>query len=53
MQPHINLPAPYTGLMAAFTTTPLIAILRGITPDEAAGMLKRCTRLGSASLRCR
>jgi 2-dehydro-3-deoxyphosphogalactonate aldolase len=40
MQPHINLPAPYSphaGLMAAFEACPLIAILRGVTPADAAG----------------
>ncbi|MDE1183271.1 2-dehydro-3-deoxy-6-phosphogalactonate aldolase [Paraburkholderia sp.] len=39
MQPHINLPGPYephAGLMAAFAACPLIAIMRGITPDDAA-----------------
>ncbi|HLX03448.1 MAG TPA: 2-dehydro-3-deoxy-6-phosphogalactonate aldolase [Trinickia sp.] len=39
MQPHINLPAPYqphAGLAAAFAACPLIAILRGVTPDDAA-----------------
>jgi 2-dehydro-3-deoxyphosphogalactonate aldolase len=39
MQPHINLPAPYlphAGLMAAFAACPLIAILRGVTPADAA-----------------
>ena len=39
MQPHINLPAPYSphsGLMAAFEACPLIAILRGVTPADAA-----------------
>jgi 2-dehydro-3-deoxyphosphogalactonate aldolase len=39
MEAHINLPAPYiphTGLVAAFEACPLIAILRGITPAEAA-----------------
>ncbi|MEW6342736.1 MAG: 2-dehydro-3-deoxy-6-phosphogalactonate aldolase [Paraburkholderia sp.] len=39
MQPHINLPAPYSphaGLMAAFAACPLIAILRGVTPADAA-----------------
>ncbi|WGS49404.1 2-dehydro-3-deoxy-6-phosphogalactonate aldolase [Paraburkholderia sp. D15] len=39
MQPHINLPAPYlphAGLAAAFDACPLIAILRGITPADAA-----------------
>ncbi|MGA7780517.1 MAG: 2-dehydro-3-deoxy-6-phosphogalactonate aldolase [Paraburkholderia sp.] len=39
MQPHINLPAPYmphAGLIAAFEGCPLIAILRGITPADAA-----------------
>src|SRR6202012_4353850 len=39
MQPHINLPAPYgphAGLDAAFTACPLIAILRGVTPADAA-----------------
>ncbi|WP_297356327.1 2-dehydro-3-deoxy-6-phosphogalactonate aldolase [Paraburkholderia sp.] len=39
MQPHINLPAPYlphAGLMAAFEACPLIAILRGVTPLDAA-----------------
>ena len=39
MQPHINLPAPYlphAGLMAAFEACPLIAILRGVTPADAA-----------------
>ncbi|NML33680.1 2-dehydro-3-deoxy-6-phosphogalactonate aldolase [Paraburkholderia antibiotica] len=39
MQPHINLPAPYmphAGLIAAFETCPLIAILRGVTPADAA-----------------
>src|ERR1700744_5191403 len=39
MQPHINLPAPYqphAGLMAAFEACPLIAILRGVTPIDAA-----------------
>jgi 2-dehydro-3-deoxyphosphogalactonate aldolase len=39
MQPHITLPAPYTphaGLAAAFEVCPLIAILRGVTPADAA-----------------
>jgi 2-dehydro-3-deoxyphosphogalactonate aldolase len=39
MQPHINLPAPYmphAGLIAAFEACPLIAIMRGITPADAA-----------------
>jgi 2-dehydro-3-deoxyphosphogalactonate aldolase len=39
MQPPINLPAPYGmhgGLANAFAACPLIAILRGITPAEAA-----------------
>jgi 2-dehydro-3-deoxyphosphogalactonate aldolase len=39
MQPPINLPAPYGmhgGLAKAFAACPLIAILRGITPAEAA-----------------
>ncbi|WP_206999304.1 2-dehydro-3-deoxy-6-phosphogalactonate aldolase [Trinickia mobilis] len=39
MQPHINLPAPYqphTGLAAAFAACGLIAILRGVTPADAA-----------------
>jgi 2-dehydro-3-deoxyphosphogalactonate aldolase len=39
MQPHINLPAPYqphAGLVAAFAACPLIAILRGVTPADAA-----------------
>ena len=39
MQPDINLPAPYTphaGLMAAFEHCPLIAIMRGLTPADAA-----------------
>jgi len=39
MQPDINLPAPYqphAGLAAAFAACPLIAILRGVTPDDAA-----------------
>jgi 2-dehydro-3-deoxyphosphogalactonate aldolase len=39
MQPHINLPAPYqphAGLAAAFAACPLIAILRGVTPADAA-----------------
>ncbi len=39
MQPHINLPAPYmphAGLIAAFEVCPLIAILRGLTPADAA-----------------
>ncbi|SDH50195.1 2-dehydro-3-deoxy-6-phosphogalactonate aldolase [Paraburkholderia phenazinium] len=39
MQPHINLPAPYlphAALMAAFAACPLIAILRGVTPADAA-----------------
>src|SRR5258708_25401759 len=39
MQPHINLPAPYmphAGLIAAFEVCPLIAIMRGITPADAA-----------------
>jgi 2-dehydro-3-deoxyphosphogalactonate aldolase len=39
MQPHINLPAPYlphAGLMAAFEACPLIAILRGVMPADAA-----------------
>lgn len=38
-QPHINLPAPYqphAGLAAAFAACPLIAILRGVTPADAA-----------------
>jgi 2-dehydro-3-deoxyphosphogalactonate aldolase len=39
MQPHINLPAPYVphaGLIAALEACPLIAIMRGITPADAA-----------------
>ena len=39
MQIDINLPAPYTphaGLAAAFELCPLIAILRGVTPADAA-----------------
>ena len=39
MQIDINLPAPYTphaGLAAAFGLCPLIAILRGVTPADAA-----------------
>ena len=39
MQPHINLPAsymPHAGLIAAFEACPLIAIMRGITPADAA-----------------
>ncbi|WCM19329.1 2-dehydro-3-deoxy-6-phosphogalactonate aldolase [Paraburkholderia bryophila] len=39
MQPHINLPAPYmphAGLIAAFELCPLIAIMRGVTPADAA-----------------
>ncbi|TKC90970.1 2-dehydro-3-deoxy-6-phosphogalactonate aldolase [Trinickia terrae] len=39
MQPPINLPAPYqphAGLAAAFAACPLIAILRGVTPADAA-----------------
>jgi 2-dehydro-3-deoxyphosphogalactonate aldolase len=39
MQPHINLPAPYmphAGLIAAFEACPLIAILRGVKPADAA-----------------
>jgi 2-dehydro-3-deoxyphosphogalactonate aldolase len=39
MQPHINLPAPYmphAGFIAAFEACPLIAILRGVTPNDAA-----------------
>ncbi|MDH6150126.1 MULTISPECIES: 2-dehydro-3-deoxy-6-phosphogalactonate aldolase [Paraburkholderia] len=39
MQPHLNLPAPYmphAGLIAAFEACPLIAILRGVTPADAA-----------------
>ena len=39
MQPHINLPDPYlphAGLIAAFEACPLIAILRGVTPADAA-----------------
>ncbi|MGF6756478.1 2-dehydro-3-deoxy-6-phosphogalactonate aldolase [Paraburkholderia sp. GAS334] len=39
MQPHINLPAPYmphARLIAAFEACPLIAIMRGITPVDAA-----------------
>jgi 2-dehydro-3-deoxyphosphogalactonate aldolase len=39
MQPPIDLPAPYMphpGLMAAFEACPLIAILRGVTPFDAA-----------------
>src|ERR1700751_5168868 len=39
MQPHINLPAPYmpnAGLFAAFEFCPLIAIMRGLTPADAA-----------------
>jgi 2-dehydro-3-deoxyphosphogalactonate aldolase len=39
MHIDINLPAPYTphaGLAAAFSTCPLIAILRGVTPLDAA-----------------
>ncbi|HEY2021387.1 2-dehydro-3-deoxy-6-phosphogalactonate aldolase [Paraburkholderia sp.] len=38
-QPHINLPAPYmphAALIAAFEACPLIAILRGVTPADAA-----------------
>src|SRR6202012_5345857 len=37
--PHINLPAPYmphAGLTAAFESCPLIAIMRGVTPADAA-----------------
>jgi len=40
VQPHINLSAPYTphrGLVTAFGMCPLIAILRGITPEDSAG----------------
>jgi 2-dehydro-3-deoxyphosphogalactonate aldolase len=39
MSAEPNLPAPYTphaGLMGAFAACPLIAILRGVAPDEAA-----------------
>ncbi|KND56249.1 2-dehydro-3-deoxyphosphogalactonate aldolase [Candidatus Paraburkholderia kirkii] len=39
MQPPINLPAPYSmhgALAKAFAACPLIAILRGVTPAEAA-----------------
>ncbi|SAL74234.1 2-dehydro-3-deoxy-6-phosphogalactonate aldolase [Caballeronia peredens] len=39
MQPPINLPAPYGmhgGLAKAFAACPLIAILRGVTPADAA-----------------
>ncbi|MPW15926.1 2-dehydro-3-deoxy-6-phosphogalactonate aldolase [Paraburkholderia sp. CNPSo 3157] len=39
MQLDLNLPAPYqphAGLMAAFEACPLIAIMRGITPADAA-----------------
>lgn len=39
MQAHLNLPAPYqphAGLAAAFRACPLIAILRGVTPADAA-----------------
>ncbi|WP_250473054.1 2-dehydro-3-deoxy-6-phosphogalactonate aldolase [Caballeronia sp. GAFFF1] len=39
MQPHINLPGPYemhAGLAKAFFQCPLIAILRGVTPADAA-----------------
>jgi 2-dehydro-3-deoxyphosphogalactonate aldolase len=39
MQPHLNLPAPYmphAGLIAAFEVCPLIAIMRGVTPADAA-----------------
>ncbi|WP_323121503.1 2-dehydro-3-deoxy-6-phosphogalactonate aldolase [Burkholderia alba] len=39
MSSELNLPAPYAphaGLMQAFAACPLIAILRGITPGEAA-----------------
>jgi 2-dehydro-3-deoxyphosphogalactonate aldolase len=39
MQIDINLPAPYAphaGLAAAFSLCPLIAILRGVTPADAA-----------------
>jgi 2-dehydro-3-deoxyphosphogalactonate aldolase len=39
MQPLLNLPAPYephAGLAAAFAACPLIAILRGVTPADAA-----------------
>ncbi|MDR5737515.1 MULTISPECIES: 2-dehydro-3-deoxy-6-phosphogalactonate aldolase [unclassified Caballeronia] len=39
MQPPINLPAPYQmhdGLAKAFAACPLIAILRGVTPADAA-----------------
>jgi 2-dehydro-3-deoxyphosphogalactonate aldolase len=39
MQPPINLPAPYgmhAGLSTAFAACPLIAIMRGVTHDEAA-----------------
>jgi 2-dehydro-3-deoxyphosphogalactonate aldolase len=39
MQAHLNLPAPYAphaGLAAAFGACPLIAILRGVTPADAA-----------------
>ncbi len=39
MQAQLNLPAPYqphAGLMAAFEACPLIAILRGVTPADAA-----------------
>ncbi|KIG05815.1 2-dehydro-3-deoxy-6-phosphogalactonate aldolase [Burkholderia sp. MR1] len=39
MQPPINLPAPYqmhAGLAKAFAACPLIAILRGVTPADAA-----------------
>src|ERR1700754_951512 len=39
MQAELNLPGPYqphAGLDAAFTACPLIAILRGVTPADAA-----------------
>jgi 2-dehydro-3-deoxyphosphogalactonate aldolase len=39
MQPPIDLPAPYlphAGLIAAFALCPLIAIMRGVTPADAA-----------------
>ncbi|HVE06184.1 MAG TPA: 2-dehydro-3-deoxy-6-phosphogalactonate aldolase [Paraburkholderia sp.] len=39
MQAQLNLPAPYqphAGLVAAFEACPLVAILRGVTPADAA-----------------
>jgi 2-dehydro-3-deoxyphosphogalactonate aldolase len=51
MQPHINLPAPYqphAGLSVAFAACPLIAILRGVTPTDAAA---HCRALYAAGFR--